>query len=726
MGFLEEGVPLNWADSLAVIKYVREHGIQQFLSMFNRVRTIENDDLLWGDEVEFAVAVLDEQAGTVKISLRGAELLTELRAKEGQSHPESGRYETCHWAPEFGSWMVEGTPGGPYSGFAADLLRVERNMRIRRARLIAALRPGEICPTLPCFPMMGCGDFTVPAAAPNGDKMRSLFIPDACINPHPRFGTLVQNIRQRRGSKVDIRVPRFKDKNTPQGTPAGCPAPSTLEEALKMDEVYMDAMAFGMGCCCLQVTFQGRDIAESRHLYDHLAVLSPILLALTAATPIARGVLLDTDVRWSIIAQSVDDRTDAERRVPNAATVPNEQMAGNGTRPLPKSRYDSISTYICHHQHGRNKESSTNAYNDIEAPIDQEAFETLCKGGVDEVLARHIAHLFVRDPLVVFEGRIEFDDDEATDHFENLQSTNWQTVRWKPPPAGAPLSGEKHIGWRTEFRSMEVQLTDFENAAFTVFVVLISRVILYFDLNLYMPLSKVDENMRRAHSRDAINTEKFWFRQTIMPPDSRRSSFTADGEHRPTCCGDLTLQECTVHEILMGKGDFRGLVPLVMAYLDMIDTDTGTLNQVSNYLQFICARASGELMSPAAWMRRFVMRHPAYKHDSVVPQRVAADLMATCHRIGAGLEKVPELHGSFHIAPVLSKDAYAKPLRSGDLFSPHKKNTDELIMMEQLRMSLLTKRRQLQEKEKKMKKDIEDLAAEMRHVDAQLAMLSAR
>jgi len=87
---------------------------------------------------------------------------------------------------------------------------------------------------------------------------------------------------------------------------------------------------------------------------------------------------------------------------------------------------------------------------------------------------------------------------------------------------------------------------------------------------------------------------------------------------------------------------------------------------------------------------------------------------------------VPELHGSFHIAPVLSKDAYAKPLRSGDLFSPHKKNTDELIMMEQLRMSLLTKRRQLQEKEKKMKKDIEDLAAEMRHVDAQLAMLSAR
>jgi glutamate--cysteine ligase catalytic subunit len=40
---------------------------------------------------------------------------------------------------------------------------------------------------------------------------------------------------------------------------------------------------------------------------------------------------------------------------------------------------------------------------------------------------------------------------------------------------------------------MEVQLTDFENAAFTVFVVLVTRVVLAFDLALYIPLSKVNE-----------------------------------------------------------------------------------------------------------------------------------------------------------------------------------------------------------------------------------------
>jgi glutamate--cysteine ligase catalytic subunit len=46
---------------------------------------------------------------------------------------------------------------------------------------------------------------------------------------------------------------------------------------------------------------------------------------------------------------------------------------------------------------------------------------------------------------------------------------------------------------------MEAQLTDFENAAFTVMTVLISRVLLSFRLNLYVPLSKVDENMATAH-----------------------------------------------------------------------------------------------------------------------------------------------------------------------------------------------------------------------------------
>ena len=79
---------------------------------------------------------------------------------------------------------------------------------------------------------------------------------------------------------------------------------------------------------------------------------------------------------------------------------------------------------------------------------------------------------------------------------------------------------------------------------------------------------------------------------------------------------------------------------MILAYLDVIGTDSVTLRTVSTYLDFIVARAAGELMTPAAWMREYIRSHPDYKFDSVVSARIAADLMAKCHRIGQGLEKV--------------------------------------------------------------------------------------
>lgn len=109
----------------------------------------------------------------------------------------------------------------------------------------------------------------------------------------------------------------------------------------------------------------------------------------------------------------------------------------------------------------------------------------MIRPGIDDVLAKHIAHLFIRDPLVIFSERIDQDDSDSMDHFENIQSTNWQTMRFKPPPVNS------NIGWRVEFRSMEVQLTDFENAAFSVFIVLLTRAIVSFNLNFYMPISQV-------------------------------------------------------------------------------------------------------------------------------------------------------------------------------------------------------------------------------------------
>ncbi|KFM58894.1 Glutamate--cysteine ligase catalytic subunit, partial [Stegodyphus mimosarum] len=65
-------------------------------------------------------------------------------------------------------------------------------------------------------------------------------------------------------------------------------------------------------------------------------------------------------------------------------------------------------------------------------------------------------------------------------------------MRFKPPPPNSS------IGWRVEFRSMEVQMTEFENAAYVVFIVLLTRVILTFQLNFLIPVSKVDDNLSKA------------------------------------------------------------------------------------------------------------------------------------------------------------------------------------------------------------------------------------
>ena len=72
---------------------------------------------------------------------------------------------------------------------------------------------------------------------------------------------------------------------------------------------------------------------------------------------------------------------------------------------------------------------------------------------------------------------------------------------------------------------MEIQLTDFENAAFTTFITLITRVILTFDLNLYIPLSRVDANMQRAHGRNAAVNGKFFFRRHMAPLEKGDDGF---------------------------------------------------------------------------------------------------------------------------------------------------------------------------------------------------------
>ncbi|KAJ6219832.1 hypothetical protein RDWZM_005644 [Blomia tropicalis] len=691
MGLLTVGEPLDWPETKKYASHVRSHGIDQFLHIFRARRNRRDETLKWGDEIEYMVVKFDHGNRKVRLSLRAStELLKQLQAAE-----DAGAVDLDSlWRPEFAAYMIEGTPGQPYgilpnrmeralmakavkeeeqgeniSEMDEDVFeeledhndtittmfnflnQVEDNMRKRREEVRKLLHSDESVLSISVFSRAGTYDFCFPTSFVEtvDGYSRSLFFPDQAINHgHPRFRTLSKHICDRRGSPANIQLPIFRDKKTPVPFVENFFQSMNIEKDQlssdqlrqfknisderevkfrKTDHVYMDAMGFGMGCCCLQVTFQAANLCEARLLYDQLTPLCPILMALSAASPTFRGYITDVDCRWSVISEAVDDRTPSER-------LGIDPTNGDKVRKIPKSRYDSIDLYIC---------PGNEIYNDIPVLVDEEYYQKLIDGQVDPLLARHIAHLFIRDPLVLFKEKLNIDDSTESDHFENIQSTNWQTMRFKPPPANA-----QEIGWRVEFRPMEVQLTDEDNAALVIFIVLLTRLILSFKLDLLIPMSKVEENMKVAQRRAAATKERFWFRKGIVLPNCVVKHFARS---KSLCEQAIKLSEqislsggtkiektkeamydscvqLTANEIINGGGDnFVGLIPLLNVYLDSMEIDAVTRCRLTRYLNLIADRARGNIPTPASLMRDFITNHPDYNHDSIVNDSIQYDML---------------------------------------------------------------------------------------------------
>lgn len=54
--------------------YIREAGVRQFISTYNRVKDLKGDELLFGDEIEYGVFKLDSENRTIRLSLRAKEV----------------------------------------------------------------------------------------------------------------------------------------------------------------------------------------------------------------------------------------------------------------------------------------------------------------------------------------------------------------------------------------------------------------------------------------------------------------------------------------------------------------------------------------------------------------------------------------------------------------------------------------------------------------------------
>ncbi|KAL8852791.1 MAG: hypothetical protein Q9221_002300 [Calogaya cf. arnoldii] len=324
-----------------------------------------------------------------------------------------------------------------------------------------------------------------------------------------------------RRKREDTTMPVYPDKNTRSSIQAIIDQAFLYQQHDSDDQfsrkisIPLDLTLCMIHACSLQVTMQLQDVSEARKLYDQLIPLAPIMLALTAATTIWNGVLADTDVRWNLTTACLDDRTVDEIKGPNKKSR---------SRGSPNNLYISQDTRLL------------GQYHDTPIDSDNGVTQQLLDGGMDHRFAKHFAYLFAQDPLVVDSKNVETDMPESTALFEAVQSTNYPCVRFKPPP-----SLNSDIGWRVEFRPMEVQMTSFENAAFAIFIMLLSRTILHFDLNCYMPISMVDENMEKAHERDAANEQRFYFRANPLEGSKLHSTVSNDSPEVPTTGHEMVV-----------------------------------------------------------------------------------------------------------------------------------------------------------------------------------------
>lgn len=331
------------------------------------------------------------------------------------------------------------------------------------------------------------------------------------------------------------------------------------------------------GGCALQATFSARNLQDACQLHDQLIPLGPLMLALSAATPIYKGRLVATDTRWEAMCWAGDDRKPSEK---------SDLQPRSGCTPM----------YL-------EETLSARRMSDQFLKSAEGAKSDLCKHGVSPALATYFAHVLGRAPLVDATctpeagGLSSSAQDVRLDSLNVHMSTWWPHVRLKLPVLST-VNGS--LPWRVEFRPMEAQPSDMENAALVVALRILQQTIQHFNLDLKIPISAVEENMNRANTCNAATDQIFRF--------AVRSMGSA-GEPAPFFDGWATL-DVIFHGDGNGAGQkWRGLLPLARDYLTYRSISSLRFEEqekIFGALDLLSARASGRLETPAKWMRRFV------------------------------------------------------------------------------------------------------------------------
>ena len=89
-------------------------------------------------------------------------------------------------------------------------------------------------------------------------------------------------------------------------------------------------------------------------------------------------------------------------------------------------------------------------------PVDERITQELVDGGLDQKMAKYVANILDHDPMAITGEDL---DSKETDWFEIMHSAFWPQVDFKIPFA------DSDVGWRVEFRPIEVQPIAYQNAS---------------------------------------------------------------------------------------------------------------------------------------------------------------------------------------------------------------------------------------------------------------------
>ena len=622
MGFLSIfGIVLQFNESKKYFKIIKDNFVKYVIRELQKKYICKEP--MFGFEFELHKIYIDSDNKKIFIDLTAQnDIINSMKQKNDE----------FHLSHEYGGWMYEVIPNEPF--LIKDLNLIENNIQNLYKYLTQKYGNKKFL-SLGAFPMLGVGKYYINEDEKCSDedinliedenekKAReeyledisnnklsySIYLNDKIINRHPRFGNLTRNIRQRRGSKVDIQIPIFKDINT------------DFSKITNLDPnpgfITMDAMGFGMGCCSLQVTIASDTLEDCIKIYDQLIPLAPLFLILSSSSPIHRGKLSDYDNRWIIISKSVDDRTEEERNP-------------NSEKYVYKSRYSPIYSYI----------GNVNPYynNYPKFPINQEYYKQFIDAGISQNLATHFCNLLVRDPLVIFDKKINISDENDMTHFENINSSNWNSLRFK-----LPRPSDKDFSYKIEIRTCDLQLTPFENTSIIHFIVNLYNIILKKNCNFIIPITKVDENYEKGYLNDAINTQKFWWRincfESININDDK-FNYKEDEEKN--------IKLLSIDEILNGAKEYNypGLINIIKDEIKKnLDYNDIVKNEMLKFVNYIERKAKGEIWTDAKYIRKFVREHPKYNKDSIITEEINYDLINHLLDIQNGIIKPKELFG---------------------------------------------------------------------------------